>query len=101
MHFHHVAINAAKAGAHPGGLRGLVEYNARLCQDLLTQAVRYSERGDGSTDKQDFVDQGQAHLPDWARVRWTLQSGLNIEKLSPGASEKDFGVKGFPGESEK
>ena len=41
MNFHHVTINAAKAGAHPGGLRGLVEYTARLRQDLLTQAVRY------------------------------------------------------------
>ena len=66
MNFHHVAINAAKAGAHPGGLRGLVEYTARLRHDLLTQAVRSSERGDGSTDTQDFVDTGQAHVPDWA-----------------------------------
>ena len=44
MNFHHVAINAAKAGAHPGGLRGLVEYNERLRQDLMTQAIRYIER---------------------------------------------------------
>ena len=66
MNFQHVAIKAAKAGAHPGGLRGLVEYNARLRQDLLTQAVRYIERGDGYTYTQDFVDKGQAHVPDWA-----------------------------------
>ena len=66
MNFQHVAIKGAKAGAHPGGLRGLVEYNERLRQDLPTQAVRYSERGEVCTGKQDFVDKGQAHVPDWA-----------------------------------
>ena len=58
MNFHHVAINAAKAGAHPGGVRGLVEYNERLRQDLMTQAVRYIEREGGSTHKHDLVEKG-------------------------------------------
>lgn len=66
MNFQHVSIKAAKAGAHAGGLRGLVQYNERIQQDLLTQAVRYIERGDGYTHKDDLVDKGKAHLPAWA-----------------------------------
>ena len=66
VNFQHVAIKGAKAGAHPGGLRGLVEYNARLRQDLMTQAVRYIERDGDSAGKQDLVDKGHAHLPAWA-----------------------------------
>ena len=67
MNFQHVSIKAAKTGGHPGGLRGLVVYNERLRQDLMTQAVRYIEREDGYTHKEDLVDKGKAHLPAWAK----------------------------------
>ena len=53
-----------KFTARCGWSPGLVEYNAWLRQDLMTQAVRSIAREGGYTH--DLVDKGPAHLPDWA-----------------------------------
>lgn len=66
MNFLHVSVKSAKVGRHPGGLRGLVEYNERVRQEVASQATRYIEREGGYAHKQDLVEKGMAQLPGWA-----------------------------------